>query len=92
LDESRGGTPEGGRAAFSASPHRLVRRLVQQRLSAFRFPFSFVIAFRSPDEAQRNPGSSEKPDHRSRISLRFIRATSFLLPIVMPPAPTAGFI
>jgi hypothetical protein len=30
---------------------------------------------RSPDEAQRNPGSEQRLNHRSRISLRFIRAT-----------------
>jgi hypothetical protein len=30
---------------------------------------------RSPDEAKRNPGTIRKLEYRSRISLRFIRAT-----------------
>src|ERR1700734_4010079 len=55
------------------------------RLSAFRFPFSFV---RSPDEAQRNPGAACELHHRSRISLRFIRATR--LSVAATPSPRAG--
>jgi hypothetical protein len=54
----------GGRAA-SVDADR-----VSMRLPAFRFPF-----LRSPDGAERNPGSAFKLLGRSRIALRFIRAT-----------------
>jgi hypothetical protein len=86
LDESRGGTPEDVRTPNGVrAAARKAAVITEQRLTAFRF----LLFLRSPDGAKRNPGSAYELLDRSRISLRFIRATG---PTVTNPETTTGFI
>jgi len=44
MAQSRGGTPTGVRATLSRAPHPIDAEVKTLRLSAFRFPYFFVIA------------------------------------------------
>src|SRR5262249_41240178 len=60
LGENRGGTPIDVRLPYRGRGRaRKARQITALRLSAFCFR-CFFVCFRSPDEAQRNPGTTSK--------------------------------